>query len=867
MKNPFVLNFENEEEKKTFRIACTSGDSRRVYLFVSIVAIFELFLLLFDAVKKDSTYSAVQWAYVILNSVMAFFSILQVGIMAWAMRKVEKRYKLAQVALDIYSVIILICAIFDAITGTVSSGRENLTMFFICLMLVSSVFYTRPIVVSFSSVFLFIAFEVFTHYTTYSSHHTYAPYPIFIIFIMVTVSFVRASQMKDSIHKTQEIKKLRDQAEHENQLKSQFLANMSHEIRTPMNAIVGMSELALDFNLNDSEKNIMRQIRTAGSNLVGIINDILDFSKIESGKLEIVPVDYDLVKMLNDVSNVCLVRLTNKPVELILEIEDNLPTVLHGDDMRIRQILINLAGNAAKFTEKGFVKIRVERLENAAGSERAETSAAENSDFAIRISVIDSGVGIRKEDMDKLFGAFRQVDMKMNRTKGGTGLGLSISKSLMTLMGGSINLTSEYGKGSCFYIDLPQKVVDETECSQKYKSLFDKAERDSENPNLAIIPVVSLMNRPEFAGLFVEKTEGVMFKAPNAKILVVDDNDVNLQVAEGLLRRLGVVPELCRSGYESLEKVKNSSYHIIFMDHQMPGMDGIEALEKIREMDAADGKHRIVVALSANAVNGAREMFLSKGFDDFLAKPVQGKDFASCLAEWLPLNLLEKFGVEDDFDGLIPSGFPSWDENRLALIDAVKNSGGIENYLKTAKTFYLSIERNSNMLGDCLIKEDIKNFTIHVHALKSAARIIGALELSKKAENLEDLGKKYQQAVEAGDADEMKRTSRDIHERSTSMIALYTSYMKDLRAMVEFEESGEKGVDNAKLFGIHIENIIYASEKSDLPLVEDEFEALRSMSAPKEVLPLVQKLEVAINDIEFETIVSICKEIQSKLES
>ena len=862
MKNPFILHFDNDDEKKEYQLKCNSVNSRRVFIYVTIIALFELFLLIFDAIHKDSTYSTVQWAYVILNSVMAFFSASLLAITAWSQKKFEKRYKIFQAALAIYSIIILICATCDAVTGTISSGRENLTMFFICMMLVSCVFYVDSLLVSFSSITLFVAFELFTHFTHFSSHHTYAPYPIFIIFITNTVSYIRAGQMKDSILKTREIKKLQAQAELENQLKSQFLANMSHEIRTPMNAIVGMSELALDFNLSDREKNIVQQIRSSSINLLGIINDILDFSKIESGKMEIVPVDYDLIKMLNEISNVCLVRLKDKDVELILEIEENLPFMYHGDDMRIHQILINLAGNAAKFTEKGFIKIRVESLKKFQEKE------------GLRISVIDSGVGIRKEDLNKLFGAFQQVDMKMNRTKGGTGLGLSISKNLMALMGGSINVTSEYGKGSCFYIDLPQEIVDSTECGVKYKSLFDAAKRSPENKLLAEIPVLSLLNKAEFASLFVEKSETVMFKSPNAKILVVDDNDVNLQVAQGLLKKFAVSPDIATSGYEALDKIRENEYHIIFMDHQMPGMDGIETLEKIREKEKTEGKHRIVVALSANAINGAREMFLSKGFDDFIAKPVQGKDFAACLADWLPVNLLEKLGEEDNGENSLPASFPKWDSNRLSLAQAMENSGGLENYLKTVKTFYLSIEKNANSIGDYLIKEDIKNYTILVHALKSSARIIGADELSRIAEQLESLGKECQEAA-GKNRDEEKRLNREIHERTPKLLALLTSYLLDLRPIVEFEEknSREKTASSdhteatssasVKFLKVRLENIIDACKDGDLPLIEDEFEALRKISLSEETGDLIRKLELAINNIEFDQIAAICKELMA----
>lgn len=847
----FFLHFKDSEEKKKFRLACTDVDIRRVFIYVSIIAAFEIFLLVFDTINANSSYSAVQWAYRIMNTVMALVSVVIVGITVWASRNVEKRFNLFRIALDIYSVIILICAVCDAITGTVSSGRENLTMFFICIMLVSCVFYVNSLIVTSTVLLLFIGFELFTHITPYSSHHTYAPYPIFIIFITVSVSFIRAAQMLDLIRKNVIIKELHDQAVRENELKSQFLANMSHEIRTPMNAIVGMSELALDFNLNDSEKNAIRQIRSAGVNLVGIINDILDFSKIESGKMEIVPVDYDLVKLMNDIANISKVRLEGKPVGLFLEIEENLPAVYHGDDMRIRQILINLVGNASKFTEKGFIKIRIEDLKKYENRE------------GLRISVIDSGVGIREEDLQKLFGAFQQVDMSMNRSKGGTGLGLNISKRLMELMDGSIGVTSEYGKGSCFYINLPQKIVDSAPCSQKYRALFEAASRDDDNALLAVIPVLSLLNRPEFASLFVEKSDSVGFKAPNAKILVVDDNEVNLQIADGLLKKLGIVPECVLSGYEALDKVFENNYDIIFMDHQMPGMDGVETLEKIREKEKADGTHRIVVSLSANAINGAREMFISKGFDDFLAKPVQGKDFAKCLKEWLPAFLIEEIDGGEGEQLAIPKGFPSWNEDKLDLLNAMNNSGGYENYMKTLRTFYFSIEKNAAEIGRYLISEDIKNYTIQVHALKSAARIIGANELSKKAEYLELFCKKLMEEKPSLEQKLIDARMTEIHERSTQLIALYTFYMRDLRPLVDFYDNSNKveAVDyDEEVVKEIISSIISSCDSCDLDSVETQFAELKKYQFTDEQTAVIKKLAQAIEEIEYAGIIKLCKD-------
>ncbi|MBR0032390.1 MAG: response regulator [Treponema sp.] len=639
-------------------------------------------------------------------------------------------------------------------------------------------------------------------------------------------------------------------AKEENKMKSLFLANMSHEIRTPMNAIVGMSELALDFNLSDAEKNTIRQIRTSGINLVGIINDILDFSKIESGKMDIVPVDYDLLKMLSDVSNIVLVKLAGKDVNLLIQIDPELPNFYHGDDMRIRQILINLAGNATKFTDKGTISIRVESLRN-----------FEDKD-GLKISVIDTGTGIRKEDLDKLFHAFTQVDMKINRTKGGTGLGLTISKNLMKLMGGSIGVTSEYGKGSCFYINLPQEITDKKACAECYKKLFDAALFDDEQTNLKNIPVAELLNKNEFAALFVDKTESMGFIANKAKILIVDDNDVNIQVAQGLLKKFAVVPETASSGYEALEKTSAENFDIIFMDHQMPEMDGVEAMKKIRARDGG-GRNRTIIALSANAVNGAREMFLREGFDDFVPKPVQGKDFAHALRKWLSPELIQESdgqAEEDRSDYEIPPDFPQIDEKKLDFTAAIENAAGFQNWLKIAKTFAFSIDEKSSAIENYLSDCDLKNYTIQVHALKSSARILGATKLSKDAEELESLGKKAQgQSVP-----EATRATIMIMKKTPALLELYRSYAETLAQIKNYGEKSAK--EKTEMTPQEIENtfaqIVSACDSCDLDTIEKEFAKLKNANLPDSVSEKMEALGSAIENIEFDEIIEIIGSIK-----
>lgn len=604
-----------------------------------------------------------------------------------------------------------------------------------------------------------------------------------------------------------EISHMNEELKKSAQLKSNFLANMSHEIRTPMNAVIGMAELALRGDLPSEERGYIQQIKASGHSLLTIINDILDFSKIESGKMEINETDYTVMSILNDTVHTVMTRIGEKNITLIVEADPDIPFMLHGDDIRIKQVLVNFANNAVKFASTGFVEIKM------------WCEMREGVNF-LAVSVRDTGIGIKPEDLSKLFNSFQQVDSTRNRNIEGTGLGLAISREFVRLMNGEINVESTYGIGSTFSFRIPQTIVDatpsvsieqrkpikiasffsspfvrdgfvraikkfsveNTECASPESlvaavadgvefifiecSLWN-AELDAfarpltqvqtvviVNPGKDIVAesyvrklnmplyslnVASVLNREsQCASGSRSNAETFRFEAPDAKILIVDDNAVNLTVAQGLLSPLHMNIDVAFGAREAFGMIEKNRYDIVLMDHMMPDIDGIEATHMLREKEGEYYKKLPIIALTANAINNAKEMFLREGMNDFIAKPIEISDIAAKIKRWLPAAK-----VKNEKDSAAVEQPPADELPVIVGIDVkagIANSGTPELYNKILGVYYASIEKKADLIEKYEAESDIQAYTIEVHALKSSARLIGAAELSELAARLEKCG-------------------------------------------------------------------------------------------------------------------------------
>lgn len=495
--------------------------------------------------------------------------------------------------------------------------------------------------------------------------------------------------MTDTKAYIDEIKRVRQQAENANIAKSEFLANMSHEIRTPMNAIMGLNDIIMEECKEPQIYTYAKDVRSAAGNLLAIINDILDLSKVEAGKMELVYTDYYLKTVVGEVVGMMDMAASKHGLIMKYECDSSIPCGYCGDEGRIKQILINILNNAIKFTKEGYVHASV-----------TGTPGKNEDEELITFRVEDTGCGIREENLEKIFENFRQVDSRRNRSVEGTGLGLAIVKHLVEMMEGTIHVDSVYGEGTVFTITIPQKIVDKRPISQMPENLQK--------------------------GLEASET----FIAPDVKVLIVDDNVINRKVARGFLTNYAFDIAEAESGPEAIEQVRSNRYDIIFMDHMMPVMDGIEATALIRSDCGENGTYPIIIALTANAMEGMRERFLDSGFQDFIAKPLDRRALNQLLLRWIPEERRQKKDGGQDENTIHLDSFQIEGIDMNAALQHF--SGDDSGFTDLLELYYIDGQRKTDLLCR-LADSDIDRYQVEVHGLKSASANIGAMEVSKMA--------------------------------------------------------------------------------------------------------------------------------------
>lgn len=712
-------------------------------------------------------------------------------------------------------------------------------------------------------------------------------------------------------------------------MKSDFLANMSHEIRTPMNAVIGMAEMALREDIPPAAREYIGQIKSSGQTLLTIINDILDFSKIESGKMDISDVEYEPLSMINDVSNIIMTRIGSKDLDLTVDVNPELPIGLYGDNIRIKQVLVNMANNAIKFTDSGNVNVKIDFLRTTEDT------------IELCVAVTDTGRGIKESDMTKLFQSFQQLDSKRNRNVEGTGLGLAISKQLVALMHGKIHVDSEYGKGSTFSFVIPQKVTDSsravekvedgivaagliqseytaqelagdmeklgvtyvrleseeglgwlkdnnagylfveqplmTEAVQYFMKLNPhvcgvvlanyRSVRTYDLPNLRVVKkplyILGLSNifngKEENGSVSLMEAEDFDFTAPRAEILVVDDNAINLTVVKGLLNPLQMKIDTALSGKDAVLMVTDKRYDIIFMDHMMPEMDGVETTRVIRRLLGNNGQVPII-ALTANAVEGTAQMFIDEGMNDFVTKPIEMRVILAKLRKWLPPEKIEK-NRNKKMNTVLQGGNREAQASQMStdisiagldVKKAMEFLGNEELFWSVLKEYYRVIDKKSTLISEYEQKEMWKEYTVEVHALKSASRQIGALELAQVAEQMEAAGNAGNAAL--------------IHKITPGMLEEYTFYKGILAPYFVKQEEAQNGraaekSEMSELF----DQMKDAMENLDMDAMEEVIKGMSQYSYGDAQRSIFERLKNAVEDIDTEKCEEIIAEWKKEL--
>ncbi|MBO4902722.1 MAG: response regulator [Lachnospiraceae bacterium] len=539
-------------------------------------------------------------------------------------------------------------------------------------------------------------------------------------------------------------------ADQASEAKSRFLADMSHEIRTPINAIIGMNEMILRETDNREILGYSQNIKQSGHNLLQLINGILDFSKIEDGKMEILPSRYSVSSQIAYYLNAIEGRASAKNLELIFHIDPALPTELYGDDTRINQIIMNLLNNAVKYTEKGSVTLTIE------GRERNE----EKNEILLYVEVKDTGIGIREDDMARLFESFERLDEVRNRNIEGTGLGMTITKELLELMGSELHVESRYGEGSAFSFELWQKIENEEPLGDYQKAIATQAENSSYR---------------------------VSFRAPGARILVVDDTKTNILVVENLLKKTELRIDTAISGQESVRLAKENAYDLILMDQRMPGMDGTEAMQQIRLQAESKNALTPIICLTADVVGGAKDRYLEMGFDDYLTKPVEGTKLEKMLAKYLPTDkvrltkiaLTETEGPESAEAGFLHALQEFGMDTGAGMAFC---GGDVGMYQEVLNAFAKEGPERSQNIQDCYDAKNWEDYGIYIHSLKSATRTIGATRLSELAASVEA-------AAKEGDIAAIENNHDRIMERYAQLLAFIDAHTE---AVVTDDPSGDE---------------------------------------------------------------------------
>ncbi len=581
-----------------------------------------------------------------------------------------------------------------------------------------------------------------------------------------------------------------------NDAQSSFLSTVSHEIRTPINAIMGMNEIIIREANNTQIERYAREIKDSSRTLLSLVNDLLDSSRLDADKLKIIPVEYELSSLISDLTNMIRSRAQDKNLSLVINVDEEIPHILFGDEIRVKQCVLNLLTNAVKYTETGSITLNIGYTTVNRGS------------ILLSFQVIDTGIGMKEEDVSRLFERFARFDEKKNRNIEGTGLGMNIVKRLLSMMGSKLEVHSIYGKGSDFSFELHQGVIDWTPIGD-YNAMYEK----------------SIENESRYR----EK-----LRAPAAKILIVDDMKVNLTVFKGLLKKTQIQIDTALSGKTALELIRKNTYNMVFLDHRMPKMDGIETLIAIKELPNSPNHDIPYIALTANAITGARELYINAGFNDYLSKPIDSEELEDILINHLPPELVELDTSEDDFDETdsTASAYEETetaseeatgeisDEERmhklLLSLDGLDYEHGIENCLddetlaEAIGDFIQSIETKPAEIRSYWENKDYRNYTIQVHGLKSTARLIGADKLSADAFHLE----------KCGDALDVA----EIDAKTEALLADYVSYLDKLKPFIDFTSPASADDETTDDAGDPIDDTMFAEALSSVRELVDSFD-------------------------------------------